>query len=69
MVKACMLTIVRDFATNVGITFQTPEEYFLNEVPHPYARQFDPNAYLNPASSTSTDTSKSRSPERQGTPC
>lgn len=49
----------RDFATNVGIKFQTPEEYFHNEAPHPYTRDFDPNLYLNPTSSTSTDTSKS----------
>ena len=36
----------RDFATNVGIEFKTPEEYFLNEEPRAYSRVFDPAAYL-----------------------
>ena len=52
-----VLTEARDFAANVGITFRTPEEYFLNEAPHPYARQFNPNTYLNPTSTISTNTS------------
>ena len=36
----------RDFATNVGIEFKTPEEYFLNEESRAYSRDFDPAAYL-----------------------
>lgn len=36
----------RDFAANVGISFQTPEEYFLGEVAKPFTRAFDPAPYL-----------------------
>jgi bifunctional polynucleotide phosphatase/kinase len=43
----------------VGITFHTPEEYFHDEAPQSYTRDFDPSTYLHPVSSTSTDTSKS----------
>ncbi|KAJ9642526.1 DNA kinase/phosphatase Pnk1 [Coniosporium tulheliwenetii] len=40
----------RDFATNVGIKFLTPEEYFLEEEPKPFVREFDPAKYINNAS-------------------
>ena len=36
----------RDLATNVGIGFKTPEEFFLNEKPRPYSRIFDPREFL-----------------------
>lgn len=36
----------RDIAANIGIPFQTPEEYFLDEVARPFERSFDPKAYL-----------------------
>ena len=36
----------RDFATNVGINFITPEELFLHEEPRAYNRTFEPRAYL-----------------------
>lgn len=36
----------RDFASNVGITFETPEEYFLAELPEPFSRNFEPNLHL-----------------------
>jgi bifunctional polynucleotide phosphatase/kinase len=36
----------RDLAANVGIPFQTPEEYFLNEAAKPFSRSFDPSAYV-----------------------
>jgi bifunctional polynucleotide phosphatase/kinase len=30
----------------VGISFHTPEEYFLNEEPQPFIRLFDPSKYI-----------------------
>ena len=36
----------RDFAANVGITFQTPEEFFLGEEVKPFTRPFEPAVYL-----------------------
>lgn len=36
----------RDFAANIGLTFQTPEEYFLGEAVVPFTRSFSPSAYL-----------------------
>ena len=49
-----VLKILRDFASNVGIAFHTPEEYFLREQPVPFTRSFEPHAILNGSSSTST---------------
>lgn len=36
----------RDLAANIGIRFQTPEEFFLGEDPKPFTRSFDPRIYL-----------------------
>ena len=36
----------RNFAANVGIRYVTPEEFFLEERPKPFERDFDPQAYL-----------------------
>ena len=36
----------RNFAHNVGIAFKTPEEFFLNEEPRPFFRDFDPATYV-----------------------
>ncbi|QSS63654.1 polynucleotide kinase [Histoplasma capsulatum] len=36
----------RDFAANVGVPFETPEEFFLDEAPKPILRTFDPKAYI-----------------------
>ncbi|KAL8681688.1 MAG: hypothetical protein Q9186_002205 [Xanthomendoza sp. 1 TL-2023] len=47
----------RNFAVNLGIGFKTPEEFFLHEPPHPFARDFEPATYLSVAKSTSLDTS------------
>lgn len=42
----------RDFASNVGITYRTPEEFFLDEEgPQAFARGFEPVTYLNESSS------------------
>jgi hypothetical protein len=40
------LTKDRNFADNVGITFHTPEEFFLHEQPREFTRAFDPSEYL-----------------------
>ena len=52
------LLAIRDFASNVGIEFKTPEEYFLHEEPLPFTRTFEPGTFLDPALTTSTDASK-----------
>lgn len=36
----------RDLASNIGITFRTPEEYFLGEEARPFTRAFDPVTHL-----------------------
>jgi bifunctional polynucleotide phosphatase/kinase len=36
----------RNFAYNVGIAFKTPDEFFLNEEPRPFFRDFDPATYV-----------------------
>lgn len=37
----------RDFAANIAIPFSTPEEFFLDEEPASWRRQFDPTTYIN----------------------
>jgi hypothetical protein len=37
---------ISDFASNVGITFKTPEEFFLDASPEQVIREFDPASYL-----------------------
>ncbi|KAF2872513.1 polynucleotide kinase 3 phosphatase-domain-containing protein [Massariosphaeria phaeospora] len=36
----------RDLAANIGISFRTPEEFFLEEDARPFVRTFEPTAYL-----------------------
>ncbi len=43
------LTAMRDMASNIGIAFKTPEEYFLKEEPKAFLRNFDPNQYVAPS--------------------
>ena len=45
----------RDFATNVGIGFMTPEEFFLGDDVKTFTRSFDPAAYLDTAVTSQTD--------------
>ena len=45
----------RNFATNAGIAFKTPEEFFLHEPPHPFTRDFEPSRYLNLSTTASLD--------------
>lgn len=39
----------RDLAANVGMTFYTPNEFFLGEAVKPFKRNFDPSNYLDTA--------------------
>ncbi|KAI9801292.1 MAG: hypothetical protein M1833_002862 [Piccolia ochrophora] len=50
----------RDFAANVGISFHTPEEYFLNEAPRPFSRAFNPNKYMGVAPDDSVFSQKNK---------
>ena len=45
----------RDFASNIGIAFKTPEEFFLGEETKPFVRSFDPAHYLGPEVNSATD--------------
>lgn len=43
-----MLTLVNsDFASNAGLDFKTPEEFFLDAKPEQVIRKFDPTSYIN----------------------
>ncbi|KAH6639531.1 polynucleotide kinase 3 phosphatase-domain-containing protein [Boeremia exigua] len=44
----------RDFASNIGLPFQTPEEYFLHEPSQPFVRGFEPATFVNPPAESST---------------
>ena len=50
----------RDLAANIGIKYESPEEFFLGEAPRPFARSFDPARYLDrtiaESSTSATDT-------------
>jgi len=48
----------RDFASNVGITYNTPEEFFLGEAPQAFTRVFEPVTYLDETSSKAAHSSK-----------
>jgi bifunctional polynucleotide phosphatase/kinase len=45
----------RDFATNVGMGFSTPEEFFLGEEVKPFVRTFEPKRYLESELEAGTD--------------
>ncbi|ETN38028.1 polynucleotide kinase 3'-phosphatase [Cyphellophora europaea CBS 101466] len=44
--KADWASSDRDLAANIGIRFQTPEEFFLGQDVEPYKAAFDPTTYL-----------------------
>lgn len=44
--KADWASSDRDLAANIGIRFQTPEEFFLGEDVEPYKHAFNPSTYL-----------------------
>ncbi|KAL4930633.1 putative DNA 3'-phosphatase Tpp1 [Aspergillus undulatus] len=39
-------SVDRGFAANAGISFKTPEEFFLDAAPEPVVESFDPSVYL-----------------------
>ncbi|EAA30326.3 PNK3P-domain-containing protein [Neurospora crassa] len=51
----------RNLAHNVGIQYQTPEEFFLGEEPRNFTRDFDLVKYPYPSSPTTTDPDSSSS--------
>lgn len=48
--------IYRNWAENVGITFYTPEEYFLGEKPRVFKRLLEPNDYITAEVVTTVET-------------
>ena len=52
------LIFYRDFASNVGIAYKSPEEYFLDEEPRPFARTFDPFPFIDNDLTGSVSSSK-----------
>lgn len=49
--------IFRDFATNIGMSYHTPEEFFLGHDAQPFTRDFDPSRYLDDDQAASTESS------------
>ncbi|KAI5207976.1 hypothetical protein AUEXF2481DRAFT_7921 [Aureobasidium subglaciale EXF-2481] len=56
-IKADFSCSDRDLASNIGIKFMTPEEFFLGEDPRPFTRTFDPTAHVSPALTSKTEAS------------
>lgn len=54
--------IRRDFAANVGVQYQTPEEFFLGEKSRAFTRTFDPANYLQADLSIAYPTGQSDTP-------
>ncbi|KAI4747186.1 PNK3P-domain-containing protein [Aureobasidium sp. EXF-12298] len=53
-IKADFSCSDRDLASNVGIRFMTPEEFFLGEDPRSFTRTFDPTAHISPVPTSKT---------------
>ncbi|KAH0290265.1 PNK3P-domain-containing protein [Aureobasidium namibiae CBS 147.97] len=56
-IKADFSCSDRNLASNVGIKFQTPEEFFLGEDARPFVRTFDPTAHISPVMTSKTHAS------------
>ncbi|KAH0157865.1 PNK3P-domain-containing protein, partial [Aureobasidium melanogenum] len=56
-IKADFSCSDRDLASNVGIKFMTPEEFFLGEDSRPFTRSFNPTAHVSPLLTSKTDAS------------
>ena len=52
------LTVARNFADNIGMAFHTPEEFFLQEEPKPFKRDFEPRKHLDSTATTSTNSGR-----------
>ncbi|KAI4808920.1 PNK3P-domain-containing protein [Aureobasidium sp. EXF-8845] len=47
-IKADFSCSDRNLASNIGVKFMTPEEFFLGEEPQPFVRSFNPTAHISP---------------------
>lgn len=63
--KADWASSDRDLAANIGVRFQTPEEFFLCEDVEPYVPSFDPTTYLSETEVANAAASFTRKHDRE----